>query len=158
MKTAGREDPNRWATVPSTRVHGAAAQRSRSITWAGKQEKLRLREMCFFLTSPFIELLRHYPAPIDGAFKGFSPGWGLANGVVAGAPAPAGFFHGSRSALRTATLVRWSEVGLMVSCLGLFSNIRRSTRRNTCTTTAQVGFVCPRSRWAPIPNGFATRN
>jgi hypothetical protein len=44
--------------VSSTRVHGAAAQsRSRSIRWAGKQEKLRPQEKCFFLTSPFIELL-----------------------------------------------------------------------------------------------------
>src|SRR5580704_9485921 len=61
MKTAGRENPNRWATVSSTRVHGAEVQnRSRSIQGAGKQEKLRPREMCFFLTSPFIELLRTY--------------------------------------------------------------------------------------------------
>src|ERR1700758_4282958 len=59
MKTAGRENPNRWVTVPSTRVHGAEVQnRSRSITRAGKQEKLQPKEMCFFLTSPFIELLR----------------------------------------------------------------------------------------------------
>src|SRR5712692_6216719 len=58
MKTAGRENPNRRTTVSSTRVHGAAAQsRSRSIRWAGKQEKLRPQEECFFLTSPFIELL-----------------------------------------------------------------------------------------------------
>src|SRR3984957_8166217 len=59
MKTAGRENPNRWVTVPSSRVHGADVQnRSRSIRWAGKQEKLRPREMCFFLTSSFIELHR----------------------------------------------------------------------------------------------------
>ena len=52
MKTAGRENPNRWVTVPSTRVHGAEGQnRSRSIRWAGKQEKLRPQEKCFFLTS-----------------------------------------------------------------------------------------------------------
>ncbi len=45
--------------MSSTRVHGAAAQtRSRSIRWAGKQEKLRPQEKCFFLTSPFMELLR----------------------------------------------------------------------------------------------------
>src|ERR1700739_2931023 len=57
MKTAGRENPNRRTAVSSTRVHGAAAQsRSRSIRWAGKQEKLRPQEECFFLTSTFIEL------------------------------------------------------------------------------------------------------
>jgi hypothetical protein len=62
MKTAGRENPNRWRTVPSTRVHGAEVQnRSRSITRAGKQEKLRPQDECFFLTSPFIELIRPYP-------------------------------------------------------------------------------------------------
>jgi hypothetical protein len=29
---------------------------------AGKQEKLRPQEVCFFLTSPFIELIRRYPS------------------------------------------------------------------------------------------------
>src|SRR5258708_12312285 len=57
MKTAGRENPNRWVTVPGTRVHGAAIQNgSRSIQWAGKQENFRSGWRCFFLTSPFIEL------------------------------------------------------------------------------------------------------
>src|SRR6202521_3732348 len=66
MKTAGRENPNRWATVLSTRVHGAAVQnRSRSIMRAGKQEKLRPQEVCFFLTSPFIELIRLGPLTRD---------------------------------------------------------------------------------------------
>jgi hypothetical protein len=32
--------------------------RSRSIKWAEKQEKVQPKEMCFFLTSPFIELTR----------------------------------------------------------------------------------------------------
>jgi hypothetical protein len=60
MKTPGRENPTRWAAVPSDRDFGAAGQnRSRSIKWAAKQEKLQPKEMCFFLTSPFIELLRH---------------------------------------------------------------------------------------------------
>jgi hypothetical protein len=61
MKTAGRENPNRWVTVPSTRARGAAVQnRSRSIQWAAKQEKLQPQEMCFFLTSTFIELHRQW--------------------------------------------------------------------------------------------------
>src|ERR1700688_1339165 len=59
MKTAGRENPNRWANVSSNRARGAEGQNSsRSIVWAGKQEKFQLMEMCFFLTSPFIELTR----------------------------------------------------------------------------------------------------
>ena len=60
MKTAGRENPNRWTPIASNRAHGAAVQhRSCSIKWAGKQEKLRPMEECFFLTSPFIELYRY---------------------------------------------------------------------------------------------------
>ena len=62
MKTAGRENPNRWGTVPGNRAYGAAGQnRSRSIKWAAKQEKFQPKEMCFFLTSTFIELPRSYP-------------------------------------------------------------------------------------------------
>ena len=59
MKTPGRENPTRWAAVPSDRDFGAAGQnRSRSIKGAVKQEKLQPLQWCFFLTSPFIELLR----------------------------------------------------------------------------------------------------
>src|ERR1700678_2556315 len=57
MKTAGRENPKRWALVPSNRAHGAVGQNnSRSIKWAAKQEKFQPKEKCFFLTSTFIEL------------------------------------------------------------------------------------------------------
>jgi hypothetical protein len=60
MKTAGRENPNRWGTVPRNRAPDAAGQNtSRSIKWAEKQEKFQPKEMCFFLTSTFIELIRH---------------------------------------------------------------------------------------------------
>jgi hypothetical protein len=53
MKTAGRENPNRRVTVPRNRAPGAVGQnRSRSITWAAKQENLQLEEMCFFLDFP----------------------------------------------------------------------------------------------------------
>src|ERR1700678_4008746 len=56
MKTAGRENPKRWALVPSNRAHGAVGQNnSRSIKWAAKQEKFQPKEKCFFLTSTFIE-------------------------------------------------------------------------------------------------------
>src|SRR5712664_3824647 len=56
MKTAGRENPIHGVTWPRNRAHGAAGQnRSRSIKWAEKQEKFQPKEMCFFLTSPFIE-------------------------------------------------------------------------------------------------------
>jgi hypothetical protein len=47
-----------WAT----RVFGAeGSNRSGSFTWAGKQEKLRSMQLCFFLTAPFIELIRNWP-------------------------------------------------------------------------------------------------
>jgi aminoglycoside 6-adenylyltransferase len=56
MKTAGRENPNYGVAWPRNRAHGAIGQnRSRSIKWAAKQEKFQPKEMCFFLTSPFIE-------------------------------------------------------------------------------------------------------
>jgi hypothetical protein len=60
MKTTDREDPNRWAAKLTNRAPGAEDKnRSCSITWAAKQEKLQPLEWCFFLTSPFIELIRH---------------------------------------------------------------------------------------------------
>src|SRR5580698_218395 len=60
MKTAGSENPNRGGTLSRNRAHGAVGQnKSRSIKWAEKQEKVRPKEMCFFLTSPFIEQIRH---------------------------------------------------------------------------------------------------
>jgi hypothetical protein len=59
MKTAGRENPNHGVALHHNRANGAVGQnRSRSTEWAAKQEKLQPQEMCFFLTSPFIELLR----------------------------------------------------------------------------------------------------
>src|SRR5580698_6299871 len=59
MKTAGRENPNRWGTVPRNRAHGAVGpNNSRSIVWAEKQENFQPREKCFFLTSSFIEQIR----------------------------------------------------------------------------------------------------
>src|SRR5262249_49925358 len=49
---------NAWAT----RVFGAeGSNRSGSFTWAGKQEKLRSMQLCYFLTSPFVELTRNRP-------------------------------------------------------------------------------------------------
>ena len=55
MKTAGSENPNRGGTLSRNRAHGAVGQnKSRSIKWAEKQEKFQPKEMCFFLTSPFI--------------------------------------------------------------------------------------------------------
>src|SRR5260370_20682282 len=56
MKTADRENPNRWAAKRRNRAPGAEDQnRSCLIRWAAKQEKLQPLEWCFFLTSPFIE-------------------------------------------------------------------------------------------------------
>ena len=63
MKTAGRENPNRRANVSCTRAHGADGQnKSCSIQWAAKQEKVRPMQKCFFLTSTFIELTRRLNA------------------------------------------------------------------------------------------------
>src|SRR5487761_159120 len=56
MKTAGRENPNRWAHVFINRARGAAGQNPCLFKWAAKQEKLQSLEELFFLTSPFIEL------------------------------------------------------------------------------------------------------
>src|ERR1022692_5191134 len=62
MKNAGRRTPNRWATVSSNRAPGAGGQnRSCSSRWAEKQENFQPAEKCFFLTSPFIELIRSCP-------------------------------------------------------------------------------------------------
>src|SRR6266478_7449305 len=59
MKTAGRENPNRWATLFSNRAPGAGGQnRSCSITWAAKRGNGQPLERCFFLTSTFIERSR----------------------------------------------------------------------------------------------------
>jgi hypothetical protein len=59
MKTADRENPIHGATWARNRAHGAVGQnRTRSIEWAEKQEKVQPKEMYFFLTSPFIELHR----------------------------------------------------------------------------------------------------
>jgi hypothetical protein len=77
MKTAGRENPNRWARAPRNRAHGAAGQnRSRSIKWAAKQEKFQPREMCFFLPSTFIERSRK---PLHTRWKQWRPRGGFGN-------------------------------------------------------------------------------
>jgi hypothetical protein len=61
MKTTGRKNPNHGATLPRNRADGAVGQdRSRSIRRAAKQEKLRPQEKCFFLTLPFMELIRNW--------------------------------------------------------------------------------------------------
>jgi hypothetical protein len=47
MKTAGRENPNRWATLLSNRAPGAARlNRPCSIQWAEKQYKGVNQEFC----------------------------------------------------------------------------------------------------------------
>jgi hypothetical protein len=59
MNTAGRENPNQRGALPRNRAYGAVSQnRSRSLKWAEKQENFQPKEMCFFLTSTFIELTR----------------------------------------------------------------------------------------------------
>src|ERR1700680_508507 len=63
MKTTGRENPNYGVALPRNRAPGAVGHnRSRSIKWAAKQEKFQPKEMCFFLTSTFIEQSGSYLA------------------------------------------------------------------------------------------------
>ena len=63
MKTASRENPERWVATPSNRAPGAEGQnRSCSNRWAAKQEKIQPLGLCFFLTSRFRELPRHLNA------------------------------------------------------------------------------------------------
>ena len=57
MKTAGRENPNRWANCPGTpSTWRGRSEQSRSIEWAGSKKNSGRRRSVFFLTSPFIEL------------------------------------------------------------------------------------------------------
>src|SRR5258708_4473468 len=56
MKTADKENPNRWDVLVSNRAPGAGGQnRSCSIKWAAKQGNGQPLERCFLLTSTFIE-------------------------------------------------------------------------------------------------------
>src|SRR3984893_14972263 len=56
MKTAGRENPNHRSTVLHEQMARVGQNRYRSLKWAEKQENFQPKEMCFFLTSTFIEL------------------------------------------------------------------------------------------------------
>src|ERR1700676_4122268 len=58
MKTAGRENPNHRSTVLHEHMARVGQNRSRSLKWAEKQENFQPKEMCFFLTSTFIEPTR----------------------------------------------------------------------------------------------------
>jgi hypothetical protein len=60
MKTAGRENPNRWAIKLSNRAHGAGGKNRPDSRWAVKVEKFHPWQRCFLLTFPFIELTRRY--------------------------------------------------------------------------------------------------
>src|SRR5271170_1318168 len=52
MKTAGRENQKRCATVRSVpRSRNGRPKQSWSTRWAGSQEKIRPQEKCFFLDS-----------------------------------------------------------------------------------------------------------
>src|ERR1700740_2798853 len=74
MKTAGRKNPNRWAKVAGNRAPGADVKnRSSSIKWAVKQEKLQPMRKCFFLTSLFIELTGTWETePLAGVYTRWS--------------------------------------------------------------------------------------
>ena len=56
MKTAGKKNPKRCLHEAASRDHGTEGSNNPAQTrWAGRQEKIRPQESCFFLT-PFIEL------------------------------------------------------------------------------------------------------
>jgi hypothetical protein len=60
MKTAGRENPNRRATVPDNRAPGAEGQEQILLNQVGCEErKIPAKGAIFFLTSTFIEQIRH---------------------------------------------------------------------------------------------------
>src|SRR3974390_3198232 len=60
MEPAGRKTPNCRAQSPGNRAHGAEDQnRSCSNRRAAKQKKIQPLDLCFFLTSPFREQIRH---------------------------------------------------------------------------------------------------
>src|ERR1700730_13176775 len=61
MKTAGRENPKHRSTVLREHMARVGQNRSRSLKWAEKQENFQPMEMCFFLTSTFIEQIRSWP-------------------------------------------------------------------------------------------------
>src|ERR1700733_15446908 len=72
MKTAGRENPNRWAKIASNRAHGAEVQhRSCSINWAAKQEKVRADGGVFFLDFPFYRTYRDLAKKLGGCFTDY---------------------------------------------------------------------------------------
>jgi len=60
MKTADRENPNRWAAILSNRARGAKARtdpaQSRGLR---SKKKLQPSEVYFFLTPSFIELTKN---------------------------------------------------------------------------------------------------
>ena len=70
MKTAAKRNHS---------LQGANRQNSRSITWAETQQNLRPTEKCFFLTSPFIELISEFraltgvPAVVNTSFNDNEP-------------------------------------------------------------------------------------
>jgi len=60
MKTAGRENPNRRATVPDDRAHSATGQEQILLNQVGwEARKFPAKGEIFFLTSTFIEQIRH---------------------------------------------------------------------------------------------------
>ena len=60
MKTAGRENQNRWAVKLSNRAHGAAGQEQILLIQVGCEgRKIPAKGEIVFLTSTFIEQVRH---------------------------------------------------------------------------------------------------
>jgi hypothetical protein len=159
MKTAGRENPNRWAAAPSNRAHGAASQNtSRSMKWAAKQESFRPQGMFFFLTSTFIELprsVRHRRASLDFPMRpkataalgelGISRFPSEVLPCVHGVCDRAGLWHTSR--------YRCTGWGLPHLLTASASRSNCLTRLNTRPARSLVNASTPPSRAAPHDSG-----
>src|SRR6266481_7743526 len=159
MKTAGRENPTHGVAWPRNRAHGAVGQsRTRSIKWAEKQEKFQPKEMCFFLTSTFIELprsVRHRRTSLDFPMRPKATaalgGLGISrfpcevSAYVLGVSDRAGLWLTSR--------YRCTRCCLPLSPTASASRSNRLTRLNTRPARSPVNASTPPSRAAPHDSG-----
>jgi hypothetical protein len=113
MKTAGRENPNRWANMPSNRAHGTAVQnRSCSMKWAATQENVQPLETCLLRILPIVS-----PHPVQPN-REFSGHGHLGNSFLAAhhqvhiATSPVAVNnHSLLGSREPALLSRWEKLG-----------------------------------------------
>ncbi len=159
MKTAGRENPNRWTIASSNRAPGAGGQnRSCSILWAAKQENVQPSQTCFFLTSPFIELprsVRHRRTSLDFPI---SPTATAALGGIGISRLPSEvsrYVHGvsDRAGLWHTSRYRRTRWWLPLSPTASASRSEFLMRLNTRPAHSPVNASTPPSRAAPHDSG-----